>query len=373
MNRIQRIALFLAICCFLPSFVSAHPGGTDANGGHVDTDTGQYHYHHGYPAHDHYDMDKDGIIDCPYNFEDLSGFNSGSSSAGGSTVDEYDYERDFYYDFRPKETEIVTETVYVDREVIKEVPYTPVWIQCCLAVVLLLLFFSLVSNRCKALRISELEEDINAQIRKHKEEISKKEQHCLTCEAAYRSEIEDGRTIYAQALQRYLPHIEELECELKRLGDVDETNRLLREANRSLHEELLTTQTENKQFNIQFTENPAEIQESFFFNTSTPPVPPVLSALNIPPDIYFINGATPVLGKISKDKPFGDFTVYVAQNGRCYHRDRFCGTGLLFPEHAYEVIGKLRPCKNCASYYQESIPKWYRHLTALLSEKDISF
>ena len=32
--------------------------------------TGEYHYHHGYSAHDHYDMDGDGNVDCPYDFND---------------------------------------------------------------------------------------------------------------------------------------------------------------------------------------------------------------------------------------------------------------------------------------------------------------
>ena len=31
----------------------SHPGRTDANGGHHDRKNGGYHYHHGYPAHDH--------------------------------------------------------------------------------------------------------------------------------------------------------------------------------------------------------------------------------------------------------------------------------------------------------------------------------
>lgn len=60
--------------------VSAHPGRTDSNGGHTDHATGEYHYHHGYPAHDHYDMDGDGHPDCPYNFEDKTNHGSSSSS-----------------------------------------------------------------------------------------------------------------------------------------------------------------------------------------------------------------------------------------------------------------------------------------------------
>lgn len=55
----------------------AHPGRTDANGGHYNHSTGEYHYHHGYPAHQHYG----GV--CPYAYDDRTGQNSGSS--GGSS------------------------------------------------------------------------------------------------------------------------------------------------------------------------------------------------------------------------------------------------------------------------------------------------
>ena len=41
--------------------VFAHPGKTDSNGGHFDRSIGEYHYHHGYPAHQH----ENGT--CPYN------------------------------------------------------------------------------------------------------------------------------------------------------------------------------------------------------------------------------------------------------------------------------------------------------------------
>ncbi|MCH5213142.1 MAG: YHYH domain-containing protein [Oscillospiraceae bacterium] len=44
--------------------VSAHPGKTDSKGGHHDSSTGEYHYHHGYSAHQH----SNGV--CPYDFDD---------------------------------------------------------------------------------------------------------------------------------------------------------------------------------------------------------------------------------------------------------------------------------------------------------------
>ena len=61
----------------------AHPGKTDANGGHYNRSTGEYHYHHGKPEHQH----PGGV--CPYDFEDTTGHNSGTSSGSsgsGSTT-----------------------------------------------------------------------------------------------------------------------------------------------------------------------------------------------------------------------------------------------------------------------------------------------
>lgn len=47
-----------AVFCF------AHSGRTDSSGGHKDSSTGEYHYHHGYPEHQHPNGK------CPYDFDD---------------------------------------------------------------------------------------------------------------------------------------------------------------------------------------------------------------------------------------------------------------------------------------------------------------
>lgn len=71
---------------------SAHKGKTDGNGGHYDSATGEYHYHHGYPAHSHWDMDGDGVIDCPYDFDDQTNHNdSNSTSSDDSRSDGLTY------------------------------------------------------------------------------------------------------------------------------------------------------------------------------------------------------------------------------------------------------------------------------------------
>lgn len=77
------IEILLCIIIFLISQVQifAHPGRTDSQGGHHDSETGEYHYHHGYSAHQHRDVDGDGILDCPYDFVDKTGKSSGNSSS----------------------------------------------------------------------------------------------------------------------------------------------------------------------------------------------------------------------------------------------------------------------------------------------------
>ena len=67
------------IACLL-LVVNAHPGKTDSNGGHYDHDAGEYHYHHGYSAHSHYDANGDGIVDCPYDFDDQTDHSSAEHS-----------------------------------------------------------------------------------------------------------------------------------------------------------------------------------------------------------------------------------------------------------------------------------------------------
>lgn len=49
-------ALLLCVVCViaLPLVSFAHSGGTDSSGGHYDHKTGEYHYHHGMPAHSHW-------------------------------------------------------------------------------------------------------------------------------------------------------------------------------------------------------------------------------------------------------------------------------------------------------------------------------
>lgn len=54
------IIFILILASVFTSITFAHSGGTDSKGGHYDHSTGDYHYHHGHPAHKH----PNGV--CPY-------------------------------------------------------------------------------------------------------------------------------------------------------------------------------------------------------------------------------------------------------------------------------------------------------------------
>lgn len=88
----------------------AHGGKTDANGGHYDRSTGEYHYHHGYSAHSHYDMDGDGDIDCPYGFDDNTKI---SEEETGIRTDGDVVRNMFTYIFTIKSSEILLHIGYL--------------------------------------------------------------------------------------------------------------------------------------------------------------------------------------------------------------------------------------------------------------------
>lgn len=83
MSRRLQIFLVSVLCISLLLFpASAHSGRTDSNGGHTNHSTGEYHYHHGYAAHQH----PNGI--CPY-ASTASSNSSSSSNSSDSTGNRY--------------------------------------------------------------------------------------------------------------------------------------------------------------------------------------------------------------------------------------------------------------------------------------------
>ena len=87
--KIKFIVLIIFIISLLTTVITyGHPGRTDSNGGHTNHSTGEYHYHHGYSAHQH----PNGV--CPYEFNDAiseqSFTTNNTTSANVNTSDKID-------------------------------------------------------------------------------------------------------------------------------------------------------------------------------------------------------------------------------------------------------------------------------------------
>lgn len=137
MKKLLKFFLFLivfTICLSLSLTAYAHPGKTDSNGGHTDHSTGEYHYHHGYPAHNHSDFDGDGVVDCPYNFDDKT--DSGSR---------------YYYSDGTSQTSSERDRFSIPEET--EVGIVKIWIVC----LLIALFVAIILRLALAIRQKNLE------------------------------------------------------------------------------------------------------------------------------------------------------------------------------------------------------------------------
>ena len=122
----KRILLVFFCAMLLTCSVSAHPGRTDSSGRHYDRSTGEYHYHHGYPAHQH----AGGI--CEYNFDDQTGRRSGSSNstAKPTTVSDLEAEisrletRNHFLEYELEhKTEMESENQELEEQYNKEIEF----------------------------------------------------------------------------------------------------------------------------------------------------------------------------------------------------------------------------------------------------------
>ena len=87
-DTLMKRIIIILLLSVLALDVSAHPGRTDANGGHHDRTSGGYHYHHGYPAHQHTDGS------CPYSFDDATEDSSPYSGTSSNTQSKHDENMD---------------------------------------------------------------------------------------------------------------------------------------------------------------------------------------------------------------------------------------------------------------------------------------
>ena len=78
MKKSTIFLLVSILCLFFAFSAAAHSGKTDSKGGHYDHSTDEYHYHHGYPPHNHYNGE------CPYLVKEETQNNTSYNSSKSS-------------------------------------------------------------------------------------------------------------------------------------------------------------------------------------------------------------------------------------------------------------------------------------------------
>ncbi len=81
--------------------------------------------------------------------------------------------------------------------------------------------------------------------------------------------------------------------------------------------------------------------------------------VDIPNQVSLLEDGTPTIGAVNETRPFGDYTVFVADNGRRIHKNAHCcKNGCAY--HIFEVSEYFTLCKRCAAKMDiPTVPNWY--------------
>ena len=73
----------------------------------------------------------------------------------------------------------------------------------------------------------------------------------------------------------------------------------------------------------------------------------------VPPHIVYQNGKP----KDNNNAEYGSFTVYLSNNGKCFHRSKGCCSSYR-PAHYFTAKQYYKPCSKCGGHYY-NIPEWH--------------
>ena len=341
MRRLLSILLLLSI---LITPVFAHPGRTDDNGGHWDRSTGEYHYHHGYSAHQHYDMNGDGIPDCPYDFRDNTSHSSSGSSSSTSATS-------YSVTVTPKKSS--TETTAAasasnQPSGKKENRSYAGWIVS--AVLVLALIRSSKSHQQEQ---SSLRHQLGKQLDEQSKTIQDLNDEIKARESAFVVIKENRDQKYAELLKEKSEcerNYEEAQSKLDTIYAVSEKEdgQTDKEQITSLSVKVCTLEDELKSKESMIQELSYELDKH-------------LRRERIPPKVYIGDDGLPVLLKAATEK-YGDYTAYLNTRTKIYHMDSLCAPFDAKAVHLFNVPESYRPCSKCAANTSRIVPDWYRNL-----------
>lgn len=391
MKRILLLIISICMALAVTGSAFAHPGRTDSQGGHTDRSTGEYHYHHGYPAHQHEDRDGDGIKEyCPYDFNDKTGTNSGTSSSRTTvtpvttpaSVPKITIRATTPPATTTPTTRATTAAVYsagIDRS------YNLDWGDSTVAILVAIIavIYAIVSASQK----NDLRS--NVQVAKGAAEHARTE--LKEKEANYNKRVAELLSMYgdeAESKRKYINKSRQLEEQLRDAQlDVQKQEEGIRElSDRLSKESCKTMQAEKnyKQLQDEFSttmeklhkigdpeEGQTEAERILFLAQRIQEKDEKIQALSaeldrhiqrekIPDDVFYADDGMPVLLK-SVAKKYGDYSVYLNHYTGVYHGDQACAPYGAQEVHLFKVLRSpnARPCTKCAKQLPIRVPDWW--------------
>lgn len=300
---------FIFSAVFLATFqiVFAHPGRTDSSGGHWNHSTGEYHYHHGYPAHQHVD----GV--CPYDYDNKTSYNdetSESEHSANPNQSSYSYEDDY------EENKINAEEIAACAFVL--IPFA-----------LILYFFGGKEERNREKTARKIESN------KRNTDETKKPSH----------DVWKLETIIPEYSQMQIPNSDHQQ-ETDAFVNASNSNEKIWSITNNDH---LHENTDRQISLDDFNQN----QEAYYRKTySLKTKEEIARMCGMPEGVNLSEYGFPYSYDISgKDA----YTFYISKNGKCFHRKKGCGNAYI-SLNAVQISAR-KPCKTCKPHIPDLL--WY--------------
>lgn len=303
----RRLLSLLLLLSLLAVPASAHPGRTDASGGHWNRTTGEYHYHHGHPAHQHYDMDGDGTPDCPY------GFKSAVSATAATS---------------PPQAAAQPQKANGGVSVIG-------WLVS--AALLLALIYSAKSHRREIRLLEAASQQNKDRLRQYSDE--------LASQAAKLQQAEEEA--YSQ-LAKQEETLRQKEAVIVQLRTV---NIKLRKQLDSIHAAAAPTEGESAQAHAEALAAKV-ISQNATIDGQTDQIRDLTKKVNVyqksqSTGLFVASDGLPICF-LSASKPYGDCTIYINTKSNLYHMEPSCAPPGAKIGHIQNVPYACRPCSKCA-------------------------
>lgn len=309
MRKFSLLLVLLLCSLYISTPVFAHPGGTDSNGGHHNRSTGEYHYHHGYSAHQHKDMDGDGYLDCPYEFDDNTKYSSSSQHKIDLIVPTFpEFEEPTYPEIYIKSSKTSTSNEKTNKDSKDDSDSMFLISVCEFFAIISLVVFCISQN----------------------DKIQKMDRHHNYVKEHMEKDFEKKSEKILQGIKSLSVLEERITSSQKTLDDIS--------AKIAIEEQNLFSIIEEK--------------ENTRLNISR--------MRSAPLDISFAKDGYPIWWDMSNKKKYGDYTVFYNSKAKVFHTDYSCAPFFATETHLFKVLPEGRPCKKCAKKFEGyTIPYWF--------------